>query len=439
MLVQFFYNAPFNSLIDGKLQGGLIAAGTAMMFLTQGASYTGSIFNQMRAGTADTLIMPLYQVLAERGVKFHFFHRVHSLEISDSDAAKIGRVIVEQQVKLKNPDGRYNPVLSTSAGVPAWPGEPLYDQIEPGQAERLRALFAKGESLESPWCSWNEGEKRELTLGQDYDQLILGIPVSAQGALCASMIKSDPDRKRAEQWQSMIDRIASTQVMSAQLWLKPDLAGLGFDRGAWGIGKENCAPNVVTYAYPVFSWMDQSQFLPLEQWPDESERPQMVAAFTNAMMDPVSIPPYSDHQFNLLQKFRVKETMRQWLWDQMGWFFPAATTPGAPAGLNWELLAASDASPACASARFEQQFFEAAVNPSDRYILALPGTEQYRMAPDGSGFANLFLVGDWTRFGANFGYMEGTVISAMIATGALLDRNGFTPGREPMLPADLKS
>ncbi len=438
VLVQFFYNAPFNSLIDGNLQGGLIAAGTAMMFLTQGASYKGSIFNQMRAGTADTLIMPLYQVLAARGVHFHFFHKVTSLEISSANPGKIGAIEIERQIRLKDTSRPYDPVMKTASGVPAWPGEPLYDQIDPTQAEQLKALFARGESLESPWCSWNGGEKIKLEEGRDFHEVILGIPVSALGDLSGAMIHGDPDRDRAKRWNDMIHNIGSTQVMSAQLWLKPDLAGLGFDRDRWGLARENCAPNVVTYAYPVFSWLDQTQFLQIENWAENEEQPRMVAAFTNAMMDPVNMPPYSHHKFNKEQKDRVRETMRQWLWDQMGWFFPNATSAAAPAGLNWELLCSPQSSEASASMRFDDQFFEAAVNPSDRYILALPNTEQYRMTPDNSGFENMVLVGDWTQFGANFGYMEGTVLSSIIAVKSLTGRIVSSGIREPLLPGDLK-
>ena len=71
----------------------------------------------------------------------------------------------------------------------------------------------------------------------------------------------------------------------------------------------------------------------------------------------------------------------------------------------------------------------AAVSPSDRYVIAVPGTEQYRLRPDGSGFGNLWLVGDWTDYGVNIGYMEGCVVSAHKAVRALRGSLGRTAAR----------
>jgi len=56
---------------------------------------------------------------------------------------------------------------------------------------------------------------------------------------------------------------------------------------------------------------------------------------------------------------------------------------------------------------------------SERYVLSLPGTSRYRIAPDDTGFRNLYAVGDWTRCTLNAGCVEAAVISGMIAARAI--------------------
>ena len=50
-------------------------------------------------------------------------------------------------------------------------------------------------------------------------------------------------------------------------------------------------------------------------------------------------------------------------------------------------------------------------------------------------YDNLYLVGDWTDFGANFGYMEGTVLSAMQAVAALIHKGAAANGPASKGPA----
>jgi uncharacterized protein with NAD-binding domain and iron-sulfur cluster len=82
------------------------------------------------------------------------------------------------------------------------------------------------------------------------------------------------------------------------------------------------------------------------------------------------------------------------------------------------------AAPAGASGeeRFEYQFFRANVDPDQRYVLTLPGTNQYRLRSDQSGFANLYLAGDWTRTPFNAGCVEAAVISGLMASRAICGR-----------------
>ena len=51
---------------------------------------------------------------------------------------------------------------------------------------------------------------------------------------------------------------------------------------------------------------------------------------------------------------------------------------------------------------------------------ALPGTTKYRIAPDeATGFEHLFIAGDWTDCGLNFGCVEAAVISGRLASSGI--------------------
>ena len=52
------------------------------------------------------------------------------------------------------------------------------------------------------------------------------------------------------------------------------------------------------------------------------------------------------------------------------------------------------------------QYWRANLSPAERYVLSVPGSTQSRLTAAGSGFSNLFLAGDWTLNGLNFGCIE---------------------------------
>ena len=61
------------------------------------------------------------------------------------------------------------------------------------------------------------------------------------------------------------------------------------------------------------------------------------------------------------------------------------------------------------------------IDPSDRYVQSVPGTDRYRLRSDESGYDNLVLAGDWTDSGFNAGCIEAAV-SGLQAANALLGR-----------------
>jgi hypothetical protein len=78
-------------------------------------------------------------------------------------------------------------------------------------------------------------------------------------------------------------------------------------------------------------------------------------------------------------------------------------------------------------------YFRANVQPADRYVLSLPGTARYRVAPGDSGFGNLFPAGDWTACVLDAGCMEAATISGMLAAEAITGDTRTIIGRQPEL------
>ena len=80
--------------------------------------------------------------------------------------------------------------------------------------------------------------------------------------------------------------------------------------------------------------------------------------------------------------------------------------------------------------RLEAQYFRANVSGTDRYVTTPAGSVDSRLDPEGSGFDNLVLAGDWTHNGIDGGCVEAAVVSGERAAAALVVR-GAHRAREP--------
>lgn len=416
-IVKFMYYGSFANQVD--FHQGRLAADIAVRMTLLSVDYKEAFVWKFTAGTGDSLIAPIYQVLKGRGVKFEFFHKVSNVVPGQNGA--IEQIEMERQVDLKEGVTAYDPLIQMPNGVDAWPDQPLYDQLNPKQAKELQK---KSINLESNWADWKPVGKVTLHQGDDFDHVVLGIPVTALKDICQPILKEN------EQWRQMVEKVRTTQTFGVQLWFKPDQAEMGFDVGEWGIEK-GTEPNTVIYSNPMYSWTAMSLVLDQEFWP-EAIQPGQLSYYCGTMEDATQVPPYSDHDFPAKQHQRVIEMSKQWVLDYMGWFFPKATSSTYPQGLDLHLLVnpQKDAQDANPDEKYENQFFVANIDPTDRYTLAIPGTDQYRLKPGDSGYENLYLCGDWTDFGLNVGHMEGAVTSGLKAAQALRTDMGFKNHKE---------
>jgi len=375
------------SIEHPSMAAGTSLRGTLRMLLT----YKGAIMWKMQAGMGDTIFTPLYEVLKRRGVKFKFFHRVKNLHLSN-DKRTIASIDIGRQVTLTTDD--YDP-LTPVKGLPCWPSEPRYEQIV--EADALQADHV---NLESYWTTWKDREAITLTRGKDFDLVILGIALGALPIVCAELIAARDD------WRRMVEEVGTVRTQAFQLWLKPSLRGLGWTMPS---------PVVGGYVEPLDTWADMSQLIDREDFP-AAQTPGNIAYFCGPMEDSAQ-PPFTDPTFPATQIAVVKTNAVAFLRAHAHHLWPAAAQRQNPNGFNWELLV--DPQDRRGEQRADAQYYRANVDPSERYVLSLPGSTQYRLKPGGSGFDNLYLVGDWTYTGMNAGCVEAAVMSGMQASQAL--------------------
>ena len=360
--------------------------GLARMFFT----YRGSIAWKMRAGMGDAVFAPMYECLKARGVKFKFFHRVDALHLSD-DQTRIASIDVNVQADLAAGNNEYSPLVNIK-DLSCWPAGPLTEQLQDVPADVSPAEF---ESF------WSQRKGRSITLhdGVDYDEVVMGIAIGSFPYICQELIEADP------QWRLMVSEVATVYTQAFQLWLSEELDELGPEWPQATVGG---------YLEPFDTYADMAQLIDREDWQDAVKG---IAYFCNVMPTPQGIPARNDVNLPRDANDAVKNNALDFLDRSMLPLWPGAVDR-YPTEFRWSLLVGS-APATTGRARFDSQFWRANVDPSERYVLSIPGTARFRLAPGDSGFANLFLAGDWTKCGLNAGCVEAAVTSGMLASHAM--------------------
>ncbi|MEM7347988.1 MAG: hypothetical protein AAF485_27460, partial [Chloroflexota bacterium] len=291
-------------------------------------------------------------------------------------------------------------------GVPCWPNQPLYEQIQEGDE-----LQAQEIDLESHWAPWQDTEPNvELLHGEDFDLVLLGISVGALSAICEPILnrKTNSNKVIRQRWQAMIDNLETISLQSCQLWLNEKKTG-------W----RSEALCMSTFTNLFNSALDTTHFLDWETWPQEQ-----LPAFSTYFLTPLDNvdppPPTSDHAFPDSQQAIVKENLHIFLRERVQHLWPGSVGEDGEC-FDYDLLV--DLDERKGEARVDAQYWKASINPSERYVLATPNSDQYRLKSDESGFSNLYLTGDWINNGYfNVGCQEATIISGLVAAGAITGR-----------------
>lgn len=377
---------------DGDIAAnGNVEAGSLVNALMQLWRYRGSITWKMRAGTGDVVVAPMYEVLRNRGVKFEFFARVSEL-VPDEAGTAIRKLVISRQVNLKN--NTYEP-LFVHKGLPCWPDRPLFEQIIEGQELRDRKV-----DLESRWTDWKDtGGEQVLHAGTDFDFVLLGISKAGLPEIAGSLIA----QKAA--WKDMIAAVRTVETQSVQLHLDTDLAGTG-----WTGPKGTLAG--AYDASPLDTWADISEILPQEDWGSAGPKSALI------LCGPLKGPPEPPEPSRVDYPAQAKDAVTR----ELITFLEAKSAPIWPNlngknGFDWNAL--HDDSKAAGPARLAAQYVRANIDPSERYVQSVAGSSKHRLRADGSGYANLFLTGDWIANPQSLGSFEASVISGKLASRAI--------------------
>lgn len=401
--VRGFYDLVF-AYEGGDFNKPNVEAGTLLRAMLRiGLCYKGSIMYKMQAGMGDTVFTPLYEVLKERGVKFKFFHKVDELIPKE---ASIEEIHLTRQVTVVDGDESYDPLVDVK-GLGCWPSTPLYSQIEPQQA----ALLQEGNiNLESNWSSWPELYESafgrslpQLTLkkGRDFDHVIFGISLASIPLLCPKLVAQSPALKTTTQ------EVKTVVTQAYQVWLNQNLEQLG-----WTDQPEGQEPVLSGFSEPFDTWAPMDQLLCREEWPPDN-KPRNVSYFCSAM--PLThFPPVDDYGFPERCNRQAKDNAIEQLNQRITGLWPNA---GSVGNFKWEFLV--DLSGLNGEARFDSQYWRANIDPSEHYVMSVVNSSQYRIDTDGSGFNNLYMVGDWIKTGLNAGCVEAAVMAGMQCSRAV--------------------
>lgn len=405
-LIRGLYDMAFAYKGGDTSQPSFSAGWMAFMCGQALVQYRGAMFWKMTAGMGDVVIAPIYQALRKRGVKFEFFHRLDSLHL-DEHGQNVESITLGRQVRLDKEEQEYEP-LTKVHGLPVFPSVPLKDQLAP----EFRSTTRDWRELETYWSEYEDAELITLRHGVDFDHAVLAVSLGMVPVVADELIK------HRREWREMVDRVETIASKGLQLWFRPDEKALGWN-----------SPGVTISAYrpPFETWASMPQTLWAEAWPDH-DRPGTVAYYCGV----VNAEWPSDIErtaYAAPYEKQVRNEAVELVERNLSLYFPNAS---GEKGFRWELLHGADG--LAGAAAIATQHVSTNVDPSDRYVLTIPGTDQYRLRPDESGYDNLVLAGDWTDMGLNSGCIEAAVMSGLEAANAVMGRHRFHRVRGFYLP-----
>jgi uncharacterized protein with NAD-binding domain and iron-sulfur cluster len=359
-------------------------------------------------GTGETVMKPLFRLLQQRGVRFHFFHKLASVLPADGEDA-IDSLTFDVQATVVAGASSYEPLRRMADGELVWPDRPLYDQLAEGEAlKATHELECGGYDLESWWTAWKPVGSLTLRRGEDFDEVVLATPISTLPHTCPAVI----DHPAGAAWGPMVDNVQSAATQSVQLWLTECTPDLGWAKPPAKTDRWVGA----TYNQDLTSFCDFSDLIGQERWPADNT-PQGLIYLIGALSDPVEIPGFDDHDFPIRERERVKWATIQWLRNVDGLLPLSCRNPVDARSFDFALLHQLDPTkPTFGVNTFDNQYWKVNIDPNERYTLTVAGTVQYRLQAWESGFANLVLAGDWIYTGFNVGSFEGAVMSGKLAS-----------------------
>ena len=290
----------------------------------------------------------------------------------------------------------------TSRGCPAGPASRAGSSFARGRSGSAAPAFEGGVPSEGEAAPLR-GRTRTLRRGEDFDQVVLGIPVGALPDICGELMERD------ERFRRGIESAVTVQTQAFQLWSNKTAAELGWDHD------ENSVAGC--YVEPLDTYCDMTHLIGRESWP-EAGGARTIGYFCGVIDDQAGETPAETAE-------RAKRDAIEFVERDLGALWPRARRGDR---FDWDVLI--DPEDRRGPERFDAQYSRVNVAPWERYVLTPAGTVEHRLPSGDSGFENLVLAGDWTANGIDGGCVEAAVISGMDAAKAL------TGSRQPIPGAD---
>ncbi len=359
--------------------------------------YKGAVFWKMAAGMGDVVVAPIYQALRNRGVEFEYFTRIDDLHL-DSSGTLIEQIDITRQVQLVGGPTSYDPLVAVG-GLPCFSRELLLDQID-GRPE----VGTDSEAFESQWWPDLDGRSETLQRGVDFSDVVFALPVGMAPHVSSELMHHDP------RWNAMCTGMATVATEALQLWIRAEEPELGWTTPG---------STMTGYEPPFDTWASMPQLIEHERWP-EDDHPGTIAYFCSVLRDdPGDQRRADDPEVPTRAHEEVGRHALAFVGRRLGPLLPGAVDRSG--ATRWELLCGGG--DAVGESRLQSQYWRANVDPSDRYVQSLPGTDHLRLRSDDSGFANMVLAGDWTDNGLNAGCIEAAVLSGLKAANALIGQD----------------
>jgi uncharacterized protein with NAD-binding domain and iron-sulfur cluster len=409
-ILRAFYQLCF-AYRDGDRAQPCLAAGKALQaMLRMCLGYRGAIMWKMQAGMGDAIFAPMYEALRARGVHFEFFHQVTDIGVS-ADGQLVDRITVRRQAQTVG-DAEYHPLAPDAGGLMSWPAEPFYDQLVGGAAALRHVAFEACQS--GP-----DATEHVLKLGEDFDDVVLGISIGSLAPITQNLAAADP------RFATMLEHATTVATQALQVWMAKTPSELG--------PTENPnPPGMVSGAYvkPLDTLCDMTHLLGREGWP-EHDAVRSIGYFCGTMEE-----PENDTQADADERAFAAGVAH--LRDRALVLWPGAeivnSDPPTPGAFDWELL--FDPTGASGEDRVSAQYWRANIFGSERYVLTPPGSIEFRLRPSEAVPTNLALAGDWTRNGICGGSVEAAVTSGRLAAQHLSGSPAVVPGTEGWLESD---
>jgi hypothetical protein len=343
----------------------------------------GEYFYFMRAGTGETVILPLYLVLKKRGVRFEFFHKLEravTKRDSTSNDLRIEQLIFERQAATTN-GAEYDPLISVKvrgSTFGAWPNEPCWDQLCHGEEDREAGVdFEEWKHGSSTGRSAQERVLVYAAENDGFEHVVWAIP--------PSMIREVCDTEMQDAWKDVVECLPTTATQAVQVWLDSDTAVLGWPRTGLAPGGRGRHVSG-SFPDPLNDMAAFDDLLEFEAWPDDG--PKGLVYFCGQMTNPKGALR-TDHRTVV-----------------------GANAAGALDALHTLL-------PGFAKERIRDKYERFNVRPTEAYVQSPPGSVNGRRDAWESGLANVVMAGDWVYTGINVGAFESAVTGGKLAAFSL--------------------